>query len=304
MENTKRLPAPKGSRSRFTGWDVLITTVLVLVTLVTFFPLIHIVAVSLSDKSAVAGGMVTVYPVGFTLAAYQAVIKDGAFFQAFAISVERVILGVSVNMLLTVVTAFALSRRRKEFPARMAYMWTLVFTMMFSGGLIPWYLTIKSLCLLDNIWALVLPGAVPVFNVILVMNFFKNLPPAIDEAAHMDGAGPWTLLWRIYLPMSLPALATVTLFSVVGHWNAFFDGLVLMKTQDKYPLQTYLNQIVVQFTMANAHMTREEIERMARLSDKTVSSAKILTSLVPILLVYPFLQRYFISGISLGSVKE
>jgi ABC-type glycerol-3-phosphate transport system permease component len=180
----------------------------------------------------------------------------------------------------------------------------LAFTMMFSGGLIPWDLTIKSLGLLDNIWALVLPGAVPVFNVILVMNFFKNLPPAIDEAAHMDGAGPWTLLWRIYLPMSLPALATVTLFSVVGHWNAFFDGLVLMKTQDKYPLQTYLNQIVVQFTMANAHMTREEIERMARLSDKTVSSAKILTSLVPILLVYPFLQRYFISGISLGSVKE
>ena len=285
-------------------YDNIILLILVLLTLLTLFPVVHMIAISFSDKTAVAGGFVTVFPVKPTLAAYDAVLNDRAFFTSFGVSVKRVLLGVSINFILTILTAFPLSRMKSQFKSRNIYMWIIVFTMMFSGGLIPWYLTIKNLGLLDSIWALVLPGAIPVFNVIVLMNFFRNLPKEMGEAAEMDGAGPWYLLYSIYIPLSLPSLATITLFSIVGHWNAFFDGLILMKTQDHYPLQTYLNQIVVQSSVISTHMSKEEIVRLAKLSDKTVNASKILVSLVPILLVYPFLQRYFITGITLGSVKE
>ncbi|HBM80540.1 MAG: carbohydrate ABC transporter permease [Clostridiales bacterium] len=291
-------------RKRYTLFDIIIFVVLISITLITFFPVVYMVAVSFSDKSAVAAGIVTVFPVKPTLAAYKSVIKDNYFFTSFGVSVRRVLLGCSINFALTVLTAFPLSRRDSEFKGRNVYMWILIFTMLFSAGMIPLYFTVKSLHLLDTMWALVLPGAVPVFNIIVLMNFFRNLPKALDEAAVIDGAGPWYMLLKIYLPMSLPALATVTLFSVVGHWNSFFDGLIYMKTQNHYPLQTYLNQTIIQYSMVSKNMTKEEIERLTKLSDKTVNSAKILISMIPILLVYPFLQRYFITGITLGSVKE
>lgn len=181
-------------------------------------------------------------------------------------------------------------------------MWFIVFTMLFSGGLIPWFVTIKSYGLLDTIWALVLPTAVPVFNVILLVNYFRSIPKDMDEAGMMDGAGPWYMLIKIYLPLSVPVLATITLFSIVGHWNSFFDGLILMNKQEHYPLQTYIQQLVVQINTDN--MTTEELRQMAQLSNKTLNAAKIVISMLPILVVYPFLQRFFIHGIMLGSVKE
>jgi ABC-type glycerol-3-phosphate transport system permease component len=291
-------------RKEYTFFDGIVLVILILVTLITFFPVIYMVAVSFSDKSAVAAGLVTVFPVKPTIAAYSSVMKDGLFFNAFGVSIKRVILGSLINFGLTVLTAFPLSRQNSEFKGRNIYMWILIFTMMFSAGLIPLYLTVKSLGLLDKMWSLVLPSAVPVFNIIVLMNFFRNLPKALDEAAIIDGAGPWYMLLKVYLPLSLPALATVTLFSIVGHWNSFFDGLIYMKTQNHYPLQTYLNQTIIQFSMVGKNMTKDEIERLSKLSDKTVNAAKILISMVPILLVYPFLQRYFITGITLGSVKE
>jgi len=285
-------------------FDYVLLGVLLAITLISFLPLMHMVAVSFSDKTAVAGGRVTLIPINPTLAAYEAVMSDNAFFTAFGVSIQRVLIGVSINFVITAITAFALSRSSREFRGRNIYIWLLVFTMMFSTGLIPWYLNIRNLGLLDTIWALVLPGAVPVFNVILLMNYFRNLPKEIDEAAMIDGAAPLRMLTAIYLPMSLPALATVTLFSIVNHWNAFFDGLILMNRQVNYPLQTYLNQIVIQFNVANAHMTQEEINRLLKLSDKTVSASKILVGMIPILIVYPFLQKYFVTGITLGSIKE
>ncbi|WP_274366108.1 carbohydrate ABC transporter permease [Paenibacillus thermotolerans] len=285
-------------------FDCLNLVILTGLGLLTLFPLVHIIALSFSDKASAAGGFVTFLPVNFTWVSYEAVISDKAFFRAFGVSVQRVLLGCAIQFVLTVLTAYALSRPTKEFRSRNVYMWFLVFTMMFSGGLIPLYLTIRDLHLLDTIWALVLPGAVPVFSVIVLMNFFRNLPREMDEAGIIDGAGPWQMLWKIYLPLSLPSIATVTLFSIVGHWNSFFDGLVFMNRPDNYPLQTYLNQIIVQAGQPTTHMTPDEIKRLAKLSDRTVNSAKIVVSMVPILLIYPFLQRYFITGITLGSVKE
>jgi len=293
-----------GNRLTGRALDGAILVVLTLLGLCTLFPLVHIAAVSLSDKSAVAAGMVSLFPVRFTTVAYDAVMGDAAFFRAFRVSVERVLLGTAIQFVLTLLTAYALSRPSAEFRSRNYYMWLMVFTMMFSGGLIPLYLTIRDLQLLDTMWALVLPTAVPVFSVIVLMNFFRNLPREMDEAAVIDGAGPWQMLFKVYLPLSLPSIATVTLFSIVGHWNAFFDGMVFINDPQNYPLQTYLNQIIVQNSQPRTNMTVDEIERMAKLSDQTVNAAKILVSMIPILVVYPFLQRYFITGITLGSVKE
>ncbi|MBB6730655.1 carbohydrate ABC transporter permease [Cohnella zeiphila] len=294
----------KSFRTTDRVFDVIIVAVLTLLSLSTLLPLVHIVAESFSDKAAVAGGLVTFYPRHFTLVAYRAVMSDHAFFRAFLVSVERVLLGGGLQFAFTILTAYALSRPTSEFRSRNAYMWILVFTMIFSGGMIPFYLTIRDLHLLDTMAALVLPTAVPVFNVVVLMNFFKSLPKELDEAALIDGAGPWYRMVSLYVPLSLPSIATVTLFSVVGHWNAFFDGMLLMNSPDKYPLQTYLNQIIVQASQPQSHLTPDQIKQLSQLSDRTVNSAKILVSLVPILIVYPFLQRYFVTGMTLGSVKE
>ncbi|WP_136604214.1 carbohydrate ABC transporter permease [Paenibacillus dokdonensis] len=284
--------------------DGAILVILCVITACSLFPLLHILAISFSDKSAVAAGSVILWPKGINVAAYRAVIEDKAFFMAFWVSVKRVLLGGGIQFVLTILMAYPLSREVHVFRSRNVYMWFVVFTMLFSGGLIPWYMTIRDLGLLDSIWALVLPSAVPVFNVIILMNFFRGIPKELDDSAKMDGAGPWRTLMQIYLPLSLPALATVTLFSIVTHWNSFFDGLILMNNPSNQPLQTYLNQIVVQFNNSSANMTVDEIERMSKLSNQTINSAKILVSMIPILVIYPLLQKYFVSGLTLGSVKE
>jgi putative aldouronate transport system permease protein len=156
--------------------------------------------------------------------------------------------------------------------------------------------------LLNSIWALVLPSAVPVFNIILLLNFFRGLPKELEESAFMDGAGYWTVLWRIYVPISLPAMATVGLFTMVGHWNAWFDGLIYMSTPDQYPLASYLQTIIKGIDLTK--MTGQDALTMAEVSDRTAKAAQIFVGTLPILLVYPFLQRFFVQGIVLGSVKE
>jgi ABC-type glycerol-3-phosphate transport system permease component len=201
--------------------------------------------------------------------------------------------------------AFALSKDSKQFRLRNMYMWFLVFTMLFSGGIVPWFMTIKSYGMLDSMWALILPHAVQVFNVILLMNFFRNLPKELSEAAEIDGAGPWYIMVRLFVPLSLPAIATVTLFSIVFHWNSFFDGLILMNKQDHYPLQTYIQTLVAQLSaQAMTSMSPEQLAEAMAVSNRTFNAAKIIISMIPILLIYPFIQRFFIHGITLGSVKE
>jgi ABC-type glycerol-3-phosphate transport system permease component len=283
--------------------DGCIVFALLVVAALSLFPILNSVAISFSEKAAVSAGRVTVWPVDFTLANYKTLLADKQFFTSFGVSLKRVALGGALQFVLTVLMAFPLSRDSKRFYGRNVYMWAVVFTMLFHGGLIPWYTTIRSLGLIDTIWALVLPGAVPVFNVILLVNFFRNLPKELDEAAMMDGAGPWYTMVNIYIPLSLPALATVTLFSVVGHWNAFFDGLVLTHSPEHMPLQTYINTLMVQPAQWE-DMDPETLKTLMQTSDQGLNAAKIFVSMIPILLIYPLLQRYFIHGIVLGSVKE
>jgi len=281
--------------------DYLITALLLLVGVTALLPLVNTLAISLSDKAAVSGGMVGLVPVGFNLDAYGFILRDDKFWQAFGVSVLRVLLGGALNFVLAVLTAFPLSRSVQRFPARNVFMWLFVFGMILNVGIVPWYLTISGYRLLDSIWALVLPGAVPIWSVILLMNFFRSIPKELDEAARIDGANPWQLLWSVYLPTSLPALATITLFSIVGHWNSFFDGLILMNNPDNYPLQTYIQQLVIADRPA---LHGGQAALLAQLSNNTLNAAKLFIAMIPILLVYPLLQRYFVRGIMLGAVKE
>jgi putative aldouronate transport system permease protein len=284
------------------AFDVLLIVLLVGTAILCVLPLWYTLAVSLSDNAAASAGRVSFYPIGFNLGSYREIMNDSKFFNSFWISTQRVVLGSSLNFVIIILMAYPLSKSKKDLPLRNVLMWVLVFTMLFNGGLIPWYQTVKTLGLINNIWALVLGNSVPVFSVILVINFFRNLPKELEEAALVDGAGPWYTLVKIYIPLAVPVLATVTLFSIVYHWNEFFNGLVLMSNADHYPLQTYIQQLVV-IVDANT-MTKEQIEKASELSNQTLNAAKIFIAMIPVLIIYPFLQRFFIHGITLGSVKE
>jgi len=291
----------KGTKSVLT--DVIIIVIVGMVSILCIAPLLNTLAISFSAQSRAEAGQVLFWPVSFTLASYANLIGDEGFSRAFLVSLERVILGGGLNLILTIMMAYPLSKGKKVFRARNIYMWLIVSTMLFSGGLIPWYMTIRALGLLDTIWALVLPGAVPVFNVILLMNFFRGVPKEVEEAAFMDGAGPWCIMLKIIVPISKPAIATVTLFSIVGQWNSFFDGLVLMNKAKNYPLQTYIQQLVLNNDMSSI-VDYQRLQEMMVISNKTFNAAKIFVSMVPLLIIYPFLQKYFVTGITLGSVKE
>lgn len=277
-------------------------TLLLFVAFLCLFPLWHILAISFSSSSAAASGLVTFWPVQFTTKSYEFILAKPEFLRSMVVTLQRLVLGSVINMLLTIIIAYPLSKESKDLKFRTVYAWFFIFTILFGGGLIPSYMTIKYVGLLNSMWALVLPSAVPVFNVILLLNFFRGLPKELEESAFMDGAGYWTVLWRIYVPISLPAMATVGLFTMVGHWNSWFDGLIYMSTPDNYPLASYLQTIIkgIDLTKLNG----QDALTMAEVSDRTAKAAQIFVGTLPILLVYPFLQRFFVQGIVLGSVKE
>jgi len=273
---------------------------LILAALICIFPIIHILAMSFSSEMPVNAGLVKVWPVGFTLDAYKYALAEPKFYRAFFVSVERTTLGIVINMLLTVLAAYPLSKSKRHFSARSIYIWFFVFTMLFSGGLIPTYLVVKNTGLIDSIWSLILPTAVPVFNIILLQNFFKELPEEISESAYIDGAGDWTVLFKIFIPISKPAIATLVLFVSVMHWNAWFDGMLYMNRPLHYPLQTYLQSIIVQ---TDIKFVQDISDLTNNVSQSSSRAAQIFIAMLPILLIYPFLQKYFTKGIVLGSVK-
>lgn len=286
-------------RRIFLGFNFLF---LAIISILCLLPLIHILAVSFSSGSAASAGKVLLWPVEFTTAAYQNVFGKPEYLRAFGITVERAILGTAFSMFLTIMTAYPLSKETSQFRMRTVYVWIFVFTILFNGGLIPWYMTVKAVGIIDTIWALILPNAVQVFNIILLLNFYRGLPKELEESSKIDGAGHFTTLWKIYAPLSIPALATTGLFTVVWHWNSWFDGMLLMSHPDKYPLQTFLQSIIIKMDLR--YLKPEEIELMQKLSDRTSKAAQIFVAAFPILIIYPFLQRFFIKGIVMGSVKE
>ncbi|MCU6713007.1 carbohydrate ABC transporter permease [Paenibacillus sp. J5C_2022] len=265
------------------------------------FPILHVLAISFSSSTAASSGQVVLWPVDFNTAAYQYVLDNDAFMQSIEVSLRRIVVGSTIQMLLIVLTAFPLSKEARVFKWRTHYVWYFFITLLFSGGLIPTYMVVKDTGLMDSVWALVLPVAVPVFSVVLLLNFFRALPKELEESAFIDGAGYMVTLWHIVVPLSKPAIATLLLFSLVSHWNAWFDGLIYMNSPENYPLQSYLQTVVIQHDPA---LTDVDENLMSQLSDRTLKSAQIFIGALPILLVYPFLQKYFMKGIVMGSVKE
>lgn len=275
--------------------------VLVLMAVVCILPMLNILAISFSSNDAVQRGEVVILPVDFDTIAYKYLLENVKFWRAILQSLKRVGLGVVVNMSLVILTAYPLSRSRKAFPGRKAYVWYILITMLFGGGLIPTFLVVKFTGLINTLWSLVLPNAVPVFSVILLMNFFRQLPTELEEAAFIDGAGHVTAMSRIYLPLSKPALATITLFVLVMHWNEWFFPIIYLLRTELYPLQSYLRTVLIQQDFDI--QTLEQLETVNKLSNRTIISAQIFLGMIPILMVYPFLQKYFAKGIVLGSVK-
>jgi putative aldouronate transport system permease protein len=286
-------------RKLFLGFDY---SFMILLSLLCMFPLIHVLAVSFSSNSAASAGLVSLWPIGFNLKSYEFVMQNVEFIRSVGVSVQRVLLGSFIQMLLIVITAYPLSMEATRFRFRTAYAWYFLVTILFGGGLIPTYMVIKDLAMLDTIWALIIPSAVPVFSVVLLLNFYRGLPKELEEAAFIDGASLLRTLFNIILPLSLPAIATLLLFSMVGHWNAWFDGLLYMNRPENYPLQSYLQTLIINNDFKAT--TAEELQMLKSISNRSVKAAQIFLGALPILLVYPFLQKYFMKGIVLGSVKE
>lgn len=274
------------------------------VAIICILPFVHLFAVSLSSSLASQAGDVGLLPKDFNLEAYKYLLQKKEFFKAMGVSVVRMVLGTGIGVSITILVAYPLSKEKKEFKARPFLSAFFIITLFFGGGMIPTYMVIQKLNLIDSIWVLVLPIALNVWNVVLLMNFFRRIPKDLEEAARIDGANQLYILLKVFLPIALPAIATIVLFTSVGHWNSWFDGMLYLNTPSKYPLQTYLSTIVIDSDMTSSQvMTPEQLLALQNVGEKNLQAAQIFIGALPILLVYPFLQRFFIKGIVVGSVK-
>ena len=271
--------------------------------IVCILPFIQLLAVSFSSSSAVEAGSVVFWPIKFTTAAYDFAIMGGKFGAAIFISFKRVLLGLLINLTLIVLTAYPLSRPKEKFAFRNIYMLFFVVTMIINGGMIPTYILVGKPGLLNTLWSLVLPGALPVFSMIIMMNFIRGLPEEIEDAAMIDGAGVFQVLARIMLPLLTPAIATVGLFSIVGHWNDWFSGLIYMQDTKLYPLQTYLQTLIRNFETMLRMAQGDFVKLLALMNARTGRAAQLFLGALPVLMIYPFIQKYFTTGLVLGSVK-
>ena len=285
------------------AFHILNTLLLVLGLIVVALPLLNVLASSLSTPNAVITGKVSIWPVGWNVDAYVQIFQSRNLLMGYRNSILYTIVGTAVNIVMTVLAAYPLSKSDRVFKARKYYSAYFVFLMIFNGGLIPTYYVISKLGLIDTIWALVLPCGVPIFNVILMMNFFRGIPESLEESAMLEGAGQWTIMSKIYLPLSKPSIATVTLFSLINHWNSWFDGLIYSNFTDNYPLQSYLQTMVVDMRSIIQSGNMEDIVNALSVNDKNLKAAQIFISIIPLMVIYPFCQKYFTAGLTLGSVK-
>ncbi|MGO4109895.1 carbohydrate ABC transporter permease [Paenibacillus sp. YAF4_2] len=283
-----------------TAFDITNLIVLSVISLLAVLPFIYIIAGSFASDAELTKRAVFLIPETFTIAAYQFIFSTDTILQSVKVSMYVTILGTLVNLFFTVTMAYALSKR--NLMGRNTVLNLIVFSMLFGGGLIPTYLVVRDLHLLDSYWALILPGAISAFNLIIVKNFFQELPAELEEAAKIDGCTELGLLWKIVLPLSMPVLATFTLFYAVGHWNNFYSALLYINDPQKWPLQVMLRQIVLLSQTAAGDINSMDPNFVAP-PDQSIKMAVIVIGTIPILLVYPFLQKHFAKGVLIGSVK-
>ncbi|WJH33778.1 carbohydrate ABC transporter permease [Paenibacillus sp. CC-CFT747] len=280
--------------------DAVIYLVLILMALSTLLPFANVLAKAVSAEWAVLSGKIGLFPIGFQLDTMKFVATSPQFIRSFLISVGVTVVGTLLSLLITAVTAYPLSKRK--LPGVSVILILFVFTMMFSGGIIPNYLLVRKLGLLNTLGSLILPALISVFNMLVIKSYYESLPESLEESAKMDGAKDWTILFRIILPLSGPVLATIGLFYAVSYWNDFFSPMLYINSPSLKPLQLYLRDIVMDANSVTAGLDRNADDLM-NVSSEGVQAATVIASTIPILLVYPFLQKYFIKGVLIGSVK-
>lgn len=261
-------------------------------------PFLYVISVSLTPISEfIKKDGLVIIPTHTTLTAYREIMQGGRLLDAYQVTLFRVIVGTLLNLVFTVITALPLSR--KALPGRSPFLMFIVFTMLFNGGIIPGYLLVKNIGLLDSEWSLIIPGLINAFYLMIVKSFFEQLPEAIDEAARIDGAGEIAILVRIVIPLSVPIIATIGLFYAVWHWNSYFDALLYINTPENQPVQLFLRQIL----LASVAISGDAAEAANSVNPISVQMASVAITTLPILVVYPFIQKHFTRGVLLGSVK-
>ncbi|GIP32562.1 carbohydrate ABC transporter permease [Paenibacillus sp. J2TS4] len=277
-------------------------TILSLFLITILYPLVYVVSASISDSSAVISGEVWLWPVRPGLDGYEAVFKHKLIWTGFRNAAYYTLLGTLINVVMTILAAYPLAR--KDFYGRNVLMFLFVFTMLFSGGLIPTYLLVKDLGLLNTTWAMVLPNALAIWNVIITRTYFQStIPDELLEAAQLDGCNDFQFVWKIVVPLSGPIIAVITLFYAVGHWNSFFNALIYLKSQKLYPLQLVLRDILVQNDVDVMMLTNIEDAAKREGLRELLKYSLIVVATVPLLIIYPFVQKYFVKGVMIGSLK-
>lgn len=281
------------------AFDVFNILLMLGVMVITIYPFLYVASVSISDQYAVFANQVTFYPIGFDLTAYEHVFKDSRIWSGYGNTIKYAVLGTTINLIFTSLTAYALSK--KSLTWRKPISIAIVFTMMFNGGMIPLYLIVKNLHLIDTFWAIILPGAISTWNLMVMRTFFEGIPESLAESAYLDGASEITVFLRIILPLSKPIFLTIGLFYAVQHWNSFFNALMFLNTPTKYPLQIILRNIIIGGEVAmKGGDVGEHRDVVVSLSIKT---ATIMVATLPILCIYPFVQKHFVKGAMIGSIK-
>ena len=279
---------------------ILIYIILVIIGLMTLFPFMDVVFNSLtSSKELVENAKAVIaIPKHPTLENYKYVLSGNSIFRAYGVTVFRTVVGTLLNLVITVMTAYPLSK--KFLPGRNVLMQIFFFTMIFSGGMIPTYLVVKTFKLSNTIWALIIPSLLNVYNMIIMRTFFEGISEELEDAARIDGCSEWKTLLKIVLPVSKPTLASIALFYAVWHWNSFFDVVLYITDRKLWPLQTLLREVVLTMSMAELNAQMADV---AAPPSSSVIAATVMVSTVPILAVYPFLQKYFVKGVMVGAVK-
>lgn len=288
-------------RSGEISFDIFNYTVITIFMLVVFYPLYHICIASFSDPSAVNQGLVVFKPVDITLEGYGKILSDSSIWNGYKNSIFYTVTGTMINLILTIPAAFVLSR--KELAGRNIFMYLITFTMFFSGGMIPTYFVVKNLGMINTVWAMLLPGGIVTYNLIVAKSFFQStIPEELIEAAFIDGSSYFRFFFGIALPLSKPILAVMVLFYAVGHWNAFFSALIYITKEELFPLQLILRNILVESeaaAMTDDIAAIAERQRMVEL----IKYGVVIVSSVPVLILYPFIQKYFVQGVMIGSIK-
>ena len=273
-----------------------------LIGIITLFPFLNIIAKSFSSEAAVISGKVSIIPVEFQLGTYKYVLANKQFINSFKVSVFVTVVGTFLSLVMTVIAAYPLSKPRLR--GRKVFTLIYIFTMLFSGGLVPTYILMSNLRLVNKLPILILPSLISVYNMLIIKSYFESIPDSLEESAKLDGASNTTILFKIILPLSLPVFATIALFYAVGYWNNYFTAMVYITNPSLKPMQLYLKEMLYAASDVFLQLNNKNIDATMNSTPEAIQAASIITATVPIVIVYPFLQKYFVKGVLIGSVKE